>query len=84
LKRLGFEIPAMPDGAFYFYLDCKNLTDNSATLADKLLNEAYVSMVPGADFGANEPNRYMRLSYATEMSQLKEAVARISKFFALV
>jgi aspartate/methionine/tyrosine aminotransferase len=47
------------------------------------LNEAYVSMVPGADFGANEPNRYMRLSYATEMSQLKEAVARISKFFAV-
>jgi aspartate/methionine/tyrosine aminotransferase len=83
LKQLGFEIPAMPDGAFYFYLDCKNLTDNSAALADKLLNEAYVSMVPGADFGANEPNRYMRLSYATEMSQLKEAVARMSKFFAV-
>jgi aspartate/methionine/tyrosine aminotransferase len=81
LKRLGFKIPAMPDGAFYFYLDCKNLTDNSSVLADKLLNEAYVSMVPGADFGANEPNRYMRLSYATEMSQLKEAVSRMQKFF---
>jgi aspartate/methionine/tyrosine aminotransferase len=84
LKRLGFEIPAMPDGAFYFYLDCKNLTDNTTSLADRLLNEAYVSLVPGADFGANEPNRYMRLSYATEMSQLKEAIARMSKFFAAV
>jgi aspartate/methionine/tyrosine aminotransferase len=83
LKRLGFEIPAMPDGAFYFYLDCKKLTDNSAGLADKLLNEAYVSLVPGGDFGANEPHRYMRLSYATEMSQLKEAIARMSKFFAV-
>jgi aspartate/methionine/tyrosine aminotransferase len=81
LQRLGFDIPAMPDGAFYFYLDCKKLSNNSAELADKLLNEAYVSMVPGADFGANEPNRYMRLSYATEMSQLKEAVARMGKFF---
>jgi aspartate/methionine/tyrosine aminotransferase len=81
LKRLGFEIPAMPDGAFYFYLDCKNLDDNSAALADRLLNEAYVSMVPGADFGANQPNRYMRLSYATQMSQLQEAVARMGKFF---
>jgi aspartate/methionine/tyrosine aminotransferase len=84
LQRLGFEIPAMPDGAFYFYLDCKNLTDNTSALADRLLNEAYVSLVPGADFGANEPNRYMRLSYATEMSQLKEAISRMQKFFAVV
>jgi aspartate/methionine/tyrosine aminotransferase len=82
LKKLGFEIPAEPDGAFYFYLDCQKLSDNSTDLANKLLNEAYVSMVPGTDFGMNEPNRYMRLSYATDINLLKEAVARMRRFFS--
>jgi aspartate/methionine/tyrosine aminotransferase len=82
LKKLGFDIPAEPDGAFYFYLDCKKLSNNSTDLANRLLNEIYVSMVPGTDFGMNEPNRYMRLSYATDINLLKEAVSRMQRFFS--
>jgi aspartate/methionine/tyrosine aminotransferase len=39
--------------------------------------------VPGADFGENQPERYMRLSYATELEQMKEAVRRIKALIEL-
>jgi aspartate/methionine/tyrosine aminotransferase len=81
LLKLGFNIPAQPDGAFYFYLDCSQLSDSSSRLANELLETAYVSLVPGTDFGASDPERYMRLSYATDMDLLKEAVARMREFF---
>ena len=84
MQKLGFEVPAEPDGAFYVYLDCDKvcaklgLTGSSA-LAQVLLTQAHICMVPGADFGANNPERYMRLSYATELAKLKLAVERIAR-----
>lgn len=48
--------------------------NNDVELADKLLKEAEVALVPGSAFGA--PG-YMRLSYATSMEHLKEALRRI-------
>jgi aspartate aminotransferase len=41
-----------------------------------MLNEAEVALVPGSAFGA--PG-YMRLSFATSMELLEEAVARIKR-----
>jgi aspartate/methionine/tyrosine aminotransferase len=38
-----------------------------------------VSLVPGHDFGANDPGRWMRLSYATALDKLEEAVGRIGR-----
>jgi len=71
-------VPVMPDGAFYAWLDCSRFGD-SGTLAARLLEEASVSLVPGHDFGANQPDRWMRLSYATALAQLQEAVGRIAR-----
>jgi aspartate/methionine/tyrosine aminotransferase len=87
MRAIGFEIPVEPDGAFYVYLDCTALcaklkVSGSTELAQKLLIEANVCLVPGADFGHNQPERYMRLSYATELAQLKEAVRRIAHLCA--
>jgi aspartate/methionine/tyrosine aminotransferase len=83
MKDLGFEIPVEPDGAFYVYLDCHKIcaalgVDGSTALAQKLLTECHVCLVPGADFGANQPQRYLRLSYATELSKMQEAVNRMA------
>jgi aspartate aminotransferase len=44
--------------------------------AEKMLNEAGVAMVPGSAFGT--PG-YMRLSFATSMETLEDAVARLTK-----
>ena len=51
--------------------------DNDTAFAELLLNEAEVAIVPGTAFGA--PG-YVRLSYATSLETLQEAIARIAKF----
>ena len=76
MTALGFGVPVIPDGAFYVWLDCSRFGD-SRLLAKRLLEEAHVSLVPGQDFGANEPGRWMRLSYANSMDNLLEAARRI-------
>ena len=69
-------------GTFYAFPDisaamaskgCDTDTDFSALL----LNEAEVALVPGSAFGADG---YIRLSFATSMAKLEEAVARMRRF----
>ena len=79
LRSVGLEVPVEPDGAFYVYADCSRHSDDSAAFADRILDEAHVSVVPGDDFGSFEPRRYLRLSYATAMEQLQEAIDRLRK-----
>lgn len=82
LRRIGLDVPVVPDGAFYVYIDIGRYSDDSAAFADELLEKTYVSLVPGSDFGANQPHRYLRLSYATSMAHLEEAVQRLEKYLA--
>ncbi len=82
LERLGFRVPVRPDGAFYVYADCRALTDDADALTVAMLNEAGVVLVPGLDFGESTARSHIRLSYATSMENLQEAVARLEKFFA--
>ena len=77
LRELGFGIPVEPDGAFYVYLDARAFTSDSAAFAAAMLEQAGVAMVPGADFGNHRPERHLRVSYATGMDQLQEAVRRL-------
>lgn len=79
LRSVGLDVPAAPDGAFYVYADCSRFSDDSVGFANRLLEQAYVSVVPGLDFGHNQPSRYVRLSYATPMDKLEEAVARLGR-----
>ena len=80
LRGLGFDIPVMPQGAFYVYAGCGGLTRDSFGFARDLLEEAGVAVTPGADFGANAPQRHLRFAYTSALEQLKEGVARIAKF----
>lgn len=82
LESLGFKVPVVPDGAFYVYADCRDLTDDADQLSIDMLNEAGVVLVPGLDFGPFTSRSYIRLSYATSMENLQEAVARLRVFFA--
>jgi aspartate/methionine/tyrosine aminotransferase len=80
LKEAGLVIPCEPDGAFYVYADISHFGLTAAQFADALLSKEYVAVVPGDDFGEHQSDRYIRLSYATGMEQLKEAVLRIKRF----
>ena len=77
-----------PEGAFYVYPDVTGLlgrTWNGVTpttsleLADLILNQAEVAVVPGEAFG---PSGYIRLSYALGDAPLLEGVQRLQRLFA--
>jgi len=80
LESIGLSVPAKPDGAFYVYVDCSTTGMTSDQFCTRLLDEAHVSMVPGTDFGMHEPDRYLRLSYATAMPALREAIGRMERW----
>ena len=48
-------------------------------LSEYLIESANVAVVPGSAFGSTG---YIRLSYATSLDQIKEAVERITKSLA--
>ena len=73
---------AEADGTFYAFPDFSGAiarldgVDDDLSLAEYLLNEAGVALVPGSAFGA--PG-YARLSFATSMDVLKDAISRLGK-----
>ena len=77
----GVECPEC-DGAFYAFPSFQAVIDrmdevrDDVDLATWLLNEAGVATVPGTAFGA--PG-HLRLSFASSMEELEEAIGRIRK-----
>ncbi|MCC8105377.1 MAG: pyridoxal phosphate-dependent aminotransferase [Clostridiales bacterium] len=65
-----------PKGAFYIFVNIKSLGKTSMEVAEYLLEEAKVAVVPGSAFGS-EGEGYLRLSYATSYDELVEACDRI-------
>jgi len=84
MQALGFKVPVVPDGAFYVYADCSALADDADRLTLDMLHKANVVLVPGMDFGPSTAHSYVRLSYATSMENLQEAMARLQRYFASV
>lgn len=80
LRDLGFEIPLVPQGAFYLYADCSHFTDDSQAFALKLLEQAGVAITPGLDFGSHGAARHVRFSYANTIENLREGVARLRRY----
>ena len=82
LRRLGFDIPVTPDGAFYIYAGVERFATDSWEFAFDLLRQTGVCLVPGRDFGSAETRRYVRISYANKLEALEEAVERMAKYLS--
>ncbi|MFA5004944.1 MAG: aminotransferase class I/II-fold pyridoxal phosphate-dependent enzyme [Candidatus Omnitrophota bacterium] len=78
LNNLGLECN-MPQGAFYAFPSIKSTGLTSMEFSRKLLAEEKVAVVPGTAFG-DCCEGYIRISYASSMDNLKEALARIKGF----
>ncbi len=76
LRELGLDVPVMPDGAFYAWIDVSRHCASSWDYAFELMNRAQIALTPGRDFGRHDPQRWLRLSFASSMEQLQEAVER--------
>ena len=79
LAQLDMAAPVAPDGAFYAYADCSKHSLSSWDFCFDLMRRAQVALTPGRDFGRCAPDRYLRLSYASSMAELEEAVARLQR-----
>ena len=64
-------------GAFYLFPNISSTGMKSAEFCERLLTEAKVAAVPGIAFGSDN---YIRISYATDMASIEEALARLDQF----
>ncbi len=67
----------VPDGAFYLFVNIKDISNDSLTFCKRLLEEAEVAVVPGVGFGSEG---YFRFSFATSMENIEKGIARIEAF----
>jgi aspartate/methionine/tyrosine aminotransferase len=79
LRSMGFEIPIVPDGAFYIYADCSRLAPDASTLARGLLETAGVAITPGNDFGEHGASRHVRFAYTRSRDEIAEGIERMRR-----
>ncbi|NLF01222.1 MAG: pyridoxal phosphate-dependent aminotransferase [Anaerolineales bacterium] len=72
----GISCP-LPRGAFYAFPNIQSFGKSSDELADYLLTEAGVALLPGTAFGARGEG-YLRLSYANSLPNIQRALERIA------
>jgi aspartate/methionine/tyrosine aminotransferase len=82
LQELGFEVPVMPDGAFYAWADCSKICSklgikDSWDLAYEIMHKAHLAVTPGRDFGTYETAKFIRFSTANSLTQLQQAIERL-------
>lgn len=66
-----------PDGAFYLFVNIKEVTNDSMKFCSQLLDEKGVALVPGLAFGTEG---YFRFSFATDLASIQEGIKRIKEF----
>ncbi|HHT9118305.1 MAG TPA: pyridoxal phosphate-dependent aminotransferase [Candidatus Hypogeohydataceae bacterium YC38] len=78
----------LPKGAFYVFPNISRLyqgklagnnISNSTELVELLIEKAGVAFVPGVCFGSED---HVRISFATEMSQIEEGMDRLERFLS--
>ena len=78
LRKLGFGVPLMPEGAFYVYAKLPAGLGSSEAFAQSLLEQHHVAITPGTDFGTYLAEDYARFSYSQDLETLKKGVERIT------
>jgi aspartate aminotransferase len=66
-----------PDGAFYLFVNIKEVSSDSLNFAKELLDKKFVAVVPGVAFGSEG---YFRMSFATDIGTIRKGITRIAEF----
>ncbi len=66
-----------PKGAFYLFVNIKDISNDSMRFSQELLKNYGVAVVPGIGFGSEG---YFRFSFATNIVTIREGIRRIEKF----
>jgi len=78
LNEIGFDV-VKPRGAFYIMPSIKDFNMSTHGFSMKMMKEKAVAVVPGDIFGSYSADK-LRISYATSMDKLIEAMDRIEDF----
>ena len=78
LRKLGFGVPLMPEGAFYVYAKLPAGLGSSEAFAQSLLEQHHVAITPGTDFGTYLAEDYARFSYSQDLETLRKGIERIT------
>jgi len=70
-----------PDGAFYVFVDISEYSKSSVAFCERLLYKYKVAAIPGESFLGHH-NNYIRISYALDIEELKEAIQRLKQYLA--
>lgn len=68
-----------PAGAFYLFVNIKEVSNDSMQFCKELLEEQGIAVVPGVGFGSEG---YFRFSFATDIDSIREGIKRIATFVA--
>jgi aspartate/methionine/tyrosine aminotransferase len=68
----------MPQGAFYAFPNITSFGRSSEWLADYLLEQAGVAVLPGTAFGAGGEG-YLRICFANSMDKISQAIVRMDE-----
>lgn len=79
LIDIGFEVPVIPQGAFYVYAGCRPFAADSFEFCNRLLEDHGIAFTPGKDFGDFEPELHVRFAYTTSMERLEEGMRRLRR-----
>ncbi|QSX35295.1 pyridoxal phosphate-dependent aminotransferase [Shewanella avicenniae] len=84
LNELGLNVPVMPDGAFYAWVDCQAWSEalklpSSWEFAFEIMQRCHVAITPGRDFGNADTDRFVRFSTSNSLDNLQIAVERLAK-----
>jgi aminotransferase len=78
LNKIGFNV-AKPRGAFYIMPSVKNFNMTGSEFSREIIRKKGIAIVPGDIFGSYSDYK-LRISYATELGKLREAMDRIDDF----
>jgi aspartate aminotransferase len=88
-RRRDYLVPALnaipgvsciePGGAFYAFPNVSGVPIRADELAERLLDEAGVAVLSGSAFGTHAAD-HLRISYASSLENLEQAVNRIDAF----
>ncbi len=74
LKKIEKLDVVVPQGAFYIFCNIAKTGLDSSTFAQRLLEEKFVSLIPGNGFGRDD---YVRISFTTSVEQIEKGLERM-------
>jgi len=79
LRKLGFDVPLVPAGAFYVYAGIPEGLESSEAFCSRLLEEHDIAITPGTDFGLFKADQHVRFSYAQNLDVLREGMDKLKR-----